>query len=228
MDNDARLEINLKPKNVFQISINLQDQSGFPVPQGQIKISNVPMTEEMDDEQYNIANEYHNAWRYILTETTKLPGNFSFLAEYGTYYIQIKAKEFCTEFQTLKVKKGSSAFNFQLTPKIMTKINFIAIDMISTKPLKNTSLMIYDRGGHFIKQANTNNIGQCELKLELGSTFKVYTKRDGYIDLYQEFIATTSAILEMMVLRLIPRAKENEPKFEIFAVYQESLFDVTL
>jgi len=25
MDNDARLEINLKPKNVFQISINLQD-----------------------------------------------------------------------------------------------------------------------------------------------------------------------------------------------------------
>jgi glutamate formiminotransferase len=45
------IAIGLKPRNIHQISLNLVDQSSKPISGADIKISNVQITEDMEDEE---------------------------------------------------------------------------------------------------------------------------------------------------------------------------------
>jgi hypothetical protein len=119
-------------------------------------------------------------------------------------------------------------FEFTLTQKIWTRILFSVTNIFNSKPMESTEILIYAKNGQVIEGGLTNMKGEYETKLELGSSFKIYTKKEGYVDLYQEFLASTSAITEKVHIRLIPKSKEPSPKFEIITTYKESLYNVAL
>jgi hypothetical protein len=55
MEDQTRIAIGLRPKNIHQVSINLYDQYR-PLSGADIKISNVKITEDIEDEDHDVAN----------------------------------------------------------------------------------------------------------------------------------------------------------------------------
>jgi hypothetical protein len=100
--------------------------------------------------------------------------------------------------------------------------------MFDSKPVEQVELLIYDRGGHLLETGRTNANGIYETKIELASTFKIYTKKEPFVDMYQEYLATTTAIMDVVLIRLIPKNKDPEGKFEIIAAYPEETYNVAL
>jgi hypothetical protein len=54
-EDQSRIAIGLRPKNIHQVSISLYDHFR-PLSGADIKISNVRITEDMDDEDHDVAN----------------------------------------------------------------------------------------------------------------------------------------------------------------------------
>ena len=115
-----------------------------------------------------------------------------------------------------------------MTQKIWTKIIFSVINIFTSKIIEGTEVMIYSKSGQLIEGGVTNQRGEYDTKLELGAAFKIYSKKEGYVDIYQEFVATTSAITEKVAIRMIPKSKDPQKKFEILATYKENLYNVAL
>lgn len=169
-----------------------------------------------------------NTWLIVIRESESIPGNYALLAEPGIYYIQIIAKGYTTAYHKLNVQRGEQVFDFQLSKKMFTKAIFIAVDMFTMQPLPDVELLIYDQLGHLLSSGFTDHSGEYSKRVELMVKIKVHTTKENYIPLFQEFLVSSTAIVDKILIKMIPKHRVHENSFEIIATFPTKFFNIAM
>jgi len=225
-ENNLKITIGLKPKNIGQVNINLYDDL-LPLSGAIIKIF-APDNMANNEDHMNPTFEGNNAWLSVVRESENLPGNYTLLSEPGTYHIQIMAKGYTTATYKINIQKGENLFEFQMRKKILTNVGFAVVDMFTLTPLPDVEIMIYDHTSQLLASGNTEDQGQFGAKVELMTKLKIYTNKSNYVESYQEYMANTSAITEIIIIKMIPKDKTSSDNFEVIAAFPDDKFNVAL
>lgn len=167
-----------------------------------------------------------NSWCFDILESNNIPGNYAFLAEAGIYYLKFHKPGYKIEYQMIKVQKDCS-FDFNMTISKSVKLSFMLIDVLNFSIIPDVDISVYDQGGHLMDSGASNGLGQFESKTELGALIKVLCKNTGYVTLYQEYLVTTTAILDKIYIGMIPMSEEAS-SLDVLAVYPKDTFTVSL
>ena len=144
------------------------------------------------------------------------------------YYIQILAKGYTAGCHRINVQKGDNVFDFQMMKKVLARVSFTAVDLFTLRPVNGVEVVIYDHISQQLGSGTTDESGQFSAKVEMMTKLKICTRKENYIEIYQEFMANTLALTESIIIKMIPKDRNSQENFEVIASFPADLFNVTL
>jgi hypothetical protein len=169
-----------------------------------VRVSNKAFEAILEADVNDIADEKHDEWRLPIEETERA-GIFAFYAEPGYYYIESRGRGYFPKYHSINVTRGETTIHLDMVAKMESMAVFVIVDMYNSKPIPNVEITVYDDIGTVMQKGMTDDRGHFQSKINLLSRYQVRSKKEGYIELLQDFAGLTSSVLEKLCVRMIPK-----------------------
>jgi len=219
---DHGIQIVLTPKNVFLVEITTNVLDGYSS-HTQLRISNEELVSKLNLDPNMSTNEGSTGWVCQLKSISDEEDFFRFYAETGLYYCNIEHQGYFPKAFRVNVKKTHQRINLELSQKLKNNIVIRTLNLFDMEPASNTLVEVY-KDDLMVQRVLSDDLGEAIFELDLMTTYRIVCKKDGFIDLSQYFTTSTSAFMEGITIRMIPRNRSPlaSGTVEVFIFFEES------
>lgn len=218
------MTIGLELRNLSNCNINIYN--GFqPLGNVEVRISNSSTFDNNDEDNVSVTEENQNIWIVKLQETEPETGNYAFTALPGKYYLEAYLPGFNKLYKTLSLVNGVNVFDFEMTPVLVGSLTFFTKNMFTGERVGNVKIKVYDTSGKLLADGDTNAEGEINLPLCFLKGYKLFTRKTGFIEVYQDFRLDSDTYHKEVGIPLIPATNQRESAFEVLISYNPDLFN---
>lgn len=224
LEEDFIVNMELELKHLSDCNVNVYD--GFlPLSNAQIRISNNSTFNNNDEDHPSVTEEYQHVWAVTISENIPKSGNYAFFAMPGKYYMEVSCAGYNKVYKTLHLAAGVNVFDIELNQTLVNNITFVTKNILSKEGVDRARIKIYESSGQLVANGETNNKGELELPLGFLRNYRIFTQREGYVDVFQEIRIDSETFQKRVEVLLIPITLQQGCTFEVYVVYHPSLFD---